>query len=201
MIIENLVCFTFFQLSHGSRIRVAIMRLFGLDYIKKNDGGRFAISQFESQPRLTLTPPPSSSRKRPIIFTYVAAVQQLKIELSDVDKVALYKQIGQSHKGIIRETFIILNDDERALYQAAKATASGPSSGSASATGPTPGSSSGSGSGSGSASALFPSSFSTSGTSSAPELMDSSSTVTNGKKRLLDDWSEESPNKTRYKKN
>lgn len=80
-------------------------------------GSKFSVAGFESRPRLTLFPGPGASSRRPMNFYFVEAVQRLHCgELSDEDKAFVYRVVSQGFKGSLRETFIILTDDEREKF-------------------------------------------------------------------------------------
>jgi hypothetical protein len=61
---------------------------------------------------LKITPPPGASDRRVRTYTFIDAVQKLRVSFSDDDLDSLYKQIGSKYSGRVKSLFIVIDDDQ-----------------------------------------------------------------------------------------
>lgn len=101
--------------THGTRVRVTILRAIGENYKAKNTGAHFSVASFESRPKLTINPPPTAANRRPMKFLFTEALQKLPTLFSDSDKTSMFRAVSQGFRGSgeLKKTFMVLDDDER----------------------------------------------------------------------------------------
>jgi hypothetical protein len=98
-------------LTKETRIRISIMKIIGKRYEDSNPGASFQVIGFEPRPLLKITPPKDASDKRIKTFSYIEAVQKLRVVFSDDDLESLSKQLGSRYNGRVKSTFVILDED------------------------------------------------------------------------------------------
>ena len=107
-----------------TKIRIAIMRQLGANWLASNQGGIVKVKGFDSRPVITTTPA-RSSNARPKTYNFIQAVTMLPVNLSDENLIYIYREVGERHPGGLKALFIVLNDDDRdrcmALVQAHRA--------------------------------------------------------------------------------
>ena len=124
--VHGLITFSFFQQTHSTRVRIAIMAAFGDSYVRDNPGAKFRLVTHEPRPALTLIPP-ASIEKRPMTFKFIDAVQRLVPNFTKSDWAKIYDRVGaRLHLNQLRRTFVILSDDDRHLQSSNDAIVSGP---------------------------------------------------------------------------
>jgi hypothetical protein len=100
------------KITFETRIRIAILRQLGQNYKDRNEGASFLVRGYDSRPLLVITPPSGTDNARPRTMTYPSAIKFLPVTLSDDNLVQIFRVIGSRLRGHLRETFVILDDDQ-----------------------------------------------------------------------------------------
>jgi hypothetical protein len=99
-------------LTKETRIRISIMKILGARYKTSNPGSSYQMIGFEARPILKITPPEGASDKRIKSYTFIEAVQKLRVSFTDTEMTSLAKQIGSQFSGKLRSLFVVLDDDK-----------------------------------------------------------------------------------------
>lgn len=94
-----------------TRVRIAILKLFGQRYVDSNPGAKMQVIGYQPRPLLKLTPPPDSGDKKVKTFNFIEAVQRLPCNFSEEEVLPLLKRYGGRYPGRLRSLFVVLSDD------------------------------------------------------------------------------------------
>jgi hypothetical protein len=94
-----------------TRVRIAILKLFGKKYHDSNPGSRVQVIGYQSRPLLRLIPPQGASDRRPRTYNFIEAVSKLSKTLLDSDLATIATKASPNFSGRLRELFIVLSDD------------------------------------------------------------------------------------------
>jgi hypothetical protein len=99
--------------THGTRVRLAIMKVLGQRYRTSNQGSKMKLISYEPRPMLHLIPAPDSREKRVKRFNFIEAVTRLPTCFSKAEVNSIMKAVGRKFTGQLRSLFIVISDDLR----------------------------------------------------------------------------------------
>ena len=100
------------KVTPATKVRFAILQLFGQRYKDANPGSRVQVIKHEPRPLLKLTPPASADDKRVQTYNFIEAVKKLPANFTKPEREAIMKRVNQRLLGKIRSLFVVLSDDD-----------------------------------------------------------------------------------------
>jgi len=94
-----------------TRVRIAILKLFGQRYKDANVGSKFQVIGYQPRPLLKLIPAPDSGDRKVKTFNFIEAVQSLRTDFTEAEMAPLLKRYGPRYRGKLRSLFVGLSDD------------------------------------------------------------------------------------------
>ena len=107
------------KVTPGTQIRILILKLLARRYVTTNPGSTAKVIGYEPRPLLKITPPESVS-SRVKIYTYIEAISKLPTCFASSEVQPIISKARVHFKGILRSTFVVLNDDDARLPPAAR---------------------------------------------------------------------------------
>ena len=95
-----------------TKIRIAIMRQLGANWMAANPGSYINVKGHVSRPLLTTTPA-RSTNARTRTYNFIQAATTLQVNFSDENLIRIFQVVGDYHPGRLKALFIVLNDDDR----------------------------------------------------------------------------------------
>lgn len=114
------------RVTPGTQVRVAVLKLLAKRYLDRNAKAKAKVIGYESRPMLRLTPPPSSSDRRVLNYTYIEAVRNLPVNFSSEElKPIMKKAVNAKFNGKLKSIFIVLDDDMVSKFRGAASRVKG----------------------------------------------------------------------------
>ena len=95
-----------------TRTRISVLKLLAKRYRDSNQGSKVQVISFDPRPLIKITPAPSASDKRIMVFNYVEAVQKLPCNFSRDEVAPIIRRLNPKLLGQVRSLFIVLSDDQ-----------------------------------------------------------------------------------------
>ena len=95
-----------------TRTRISVLKLLAKRYRDSNPGSKVQVISFDPRPLLKITPSPTASDRRIMIFNYVEAVQKLPCNFSAEEVAPIIRRLNPKLLGQVRSLFVVLSDDQ-----------------------------------------------------------------------------------------
>ena len=92
-------------------IRISVLKLLAKKYRESNPGSRVKVIGYQPRPMIKISPAPSASDRRIMLFNYVEAVTKLPCRFTPSELEAITRRVNPKLAGSIRSIFIVLSDD------------------------------------------------------------------------------------------
>ena len=94
-----------------TRTRIDVLKLLAHRYRTSNPGSKVQVIHYDPRPLIKITPAPSASDRRTLVYNYIDAVRKLPSNFTSAEAEPVLRRINPVMAGSIRSTFVVLSDD------------------------------------------------------------------------------------------